>query len=162
MVTMLSGVRSDTSRIAIVLLGGLWLLYQPLINCLAQGNIEILEMTLILGALVFLGRASGHVSGLLLGIATMLKALPLGFLIWLAGRRQWRCVLTGGATIVSTAILASFTLGWSNSRSLNRMATDVWHPPVSLHDLSLTSAVMRYAGHCRPKLRYSRAAVGLS
>lgn len=139
LVCRLSRRTSTVPAPAVAVLGGLWLLYQPLANCLAQGNVEILEMAAILGALVALPRANGQISGLLIGFASMMKFLPIGFLIWLAVKRRWRAVATGTMTIVAVAVLAEMTLGWSNNRTLKDLSWAAEAPIGGPHESSVTS-----------------------
>ena len=121
------------------LLAGLWMLYQPLVNCLAQGNIEILELLLVLWALTSLERRRGALSGVLLGIAAMTKFLPIGFLGWLLVRRQWRATLYGATTVAAIAIATAFTLGWAASGSRQDMSWAVDAPIAGPQELSITS-----------------------
>lgn len=163
LVCRLTRRRSTVPASAVAALGGMWLLYQPLANCYAQGNVEILEMAAILGALVLLPRANGQISGLLIGFASMMKFLPVGFLIWLAVKRQWRAVVTGTMTIMAVAILAEVTLGWSNNRTLRDLSWAAEAPIGGPHESSVTSlflhrsSVLDRADHVPRWLPSSRA-----
>ncbi len=128
------------------ILAGLWLLYQPLVNCFRQGNIEILEIALILTAIVALPRASGRMSGVLIGTAAMIKILPIGFLAWFLVRRKWQAVLAGVVTIAVIAAVTTVTLGWKDSIQLQLAGPMIEAPVAGLHELSVTSLFMHRAG----------------
>lgn len=137
-VCRLMGYQPATWREGLVL-PMLWLLYQPLVNCLAQGNIEIVEMAIVLVALIHLGRPDGRWAGTLVGVASMIKFLPIGFLTWLAVRRQWRAVAWGIATMAVIAGAAAATLGWKQAISLENMEWSIDNPLAGLQELSLTT-----------------------
>ena len=111
----LSGAVRQVSWAALATLAGLWLWFKPLHLSFVAGDIEIAEMAMILAAVVALPRSRGRLPGVLLGAATMIKLLPVGFLGWLAVRRQWRAVNAGVATIAIIAAVTAVTLGWRNS-----------------------------------------------
>lgn len=117
----------------------MWLLYQPLANCLSQGNIELVEMAILLGALVVLPRWKGAVSGSLIGVAAMIKFLPVGFLLWLLVRRGYRAVVSGVVTIAVIAVVTTVTLGWKDAAIFGQMEGAVEAPLAGLHNLSVTS-----------------------
>ncbi len=118
LVWRLSGAVRQVSWAALATLAGLWLWFKPLHLAFVAGNIEIAEMAVILAALVTLPRSRGRLPGILLGVATMLKLLPIGFLGWLAVRQQWRVVNAGVATIAIIAAITAVTLGWRNSAAV--------------------------------------------
>ena len=157
-VCRLSGVTPRIPWAVVTTLAGLWLLFQPLVNCLAQGNIEIVEMALVLGALVRLQSSKERLAGALIGVAAMLKFLPIGFLGWLALRQRWRAVGAGVAAIAVIAAITTVTLGWREStlasvmvsrddsdsrRLLNESAG--WNN-AGLHELSVNSMFIHRAG----------------
>lgn len=146
MTLRLSATTGKRSGFATVLLAGLWMLYQPLVNCFAQGNIEIVEMTLLLAGLVALSRARPHASGLLLGLATMTKFLPGGFLLWLLARRQWRALMTGMAAILVIAAVTQITLRWEENGTGRDLLTAFSRPIAGAQQLSLTSLFEHRAG----------------
>jgi hypothetical protein len=111
----LSGAVRQVSWTALATLAGLWLWFKPLHLCFAAGNMELAEMALILAAVVALPQSGGRLPGILLGVATMIKFLPVGFLGWLVVRRQWRAVTAGVVTIAIITAVTSVTLGWRNS-----------------------------------------------
>lgn len=123
----------------------LWMLYQPLTNCLAQGNIEIIEMVLVLGALAAMTRWKGRASGVLVGIAAMTKILPIGFLFWFALRRAWRPFIYGLATIVVIAAVTAVTLEWKNSSTYRDLTWAVDTPIAGTQELSITSSFLHRA-----------------
>lgn len=142
----LSGVTSEVSWGAVASVAALWLLFQPLATCFAQGNIEMIELATTLAALSLLHRAKGRISGVLLGVASTIKFLPIGFLAWLLMRREWRAVAAGAATIASVAVITIFTLGWKESISFSAMGWAVGAPVAGLHELSVTSLFLHHAG----------------
>jgi hypothetical protein len=157
-VCRLSGVAPRISWAVVAALAGLWLLFQPLVNCLAQGNIEIVEMALVLGALVRLQASKDRLAGALLGVAAMLKFLPIGFLGWLLLRQRWRAVGAGVAAIAVIAAITTVTLGWRESTlasvMVSRDASDSrrlldesagWNN-AGLHELSVNSMFIHRAG----------------
>lgn len=127
------------SMASTAILAAAWMAYQPLANCFAQGNIEIVEMALILGAIVALPRWKGWVSGVLIGVATMTKLLPVGFLFWFLLRRHYRAFLSGLATITVIIAVTTVTLGWKDSVIFKQIAVAVGTPDGTLHNLSVTS-----------------------
>lgn len=132
----------QASPTATVVLAAMWLLYQPLANCLAQGNIEIVEMALILGAIVALSRKKERLSGIVIGAAAMTKFLPFGFLVWFLLKRSWRAVGCGVATVAVIAAVASVTLGWQDAISLENMEWSMGTPLAGVQELSITSLFM--------------------
>ena len=145
LVCRLSGVVRQVSWATIATLGGVWLLYQPLANCFAQGNIEIVEMALILAAITTLPRSKGLWSGVLVGVATMTKFLPVGFFCWFLLRRYWRAVWSGLATIVLIVVVTTVTLGWKTSISFRVMTWAAATPIAGFHELSVTSLFLHRA-----------------
>ncbi len=146
LVCRLSGAARQVSWVVLVTLAGLWLLFQPLANCFAQGNVEIMEMALILGAVAALRSSRPRASGVLIGVAAMIKVLPIGFLGWFVLRRQWRAAVATVATIAVIIAVTSVTLGWKESgfRSIGGFLTVPSHG--GLHELSVTSVFLHRAG----------------
>lgn len=145
LVCRLIGRGVSVSGRALAVLAAMWLCYQPLINCYRQGDIEIIEMVLILCAFGLLAKGRDVASGALLGVATMTKFLPVGFLAWLAIRFRMRAVFAGVVTIVVIAAATSATLEWRNSISLRALTDGTGqHPFVGPHELSLTSALVHW------------------
>lgn len=120
----LAGLRARQTQF---LLAGLWLLYQPLANCFAQGNIELVELVMILGALELARRAKESAAGILLGMATMTKLLPVGFLGWLGVRGHRNILIAGSLTIGAIALLTAVTLDWRASAEVQRFSERVTH-----------------------------------
>jgi hypothetical protein len=146
LVCRLSGAARQVPGIVVVTLAGLWLLFQPLANCLASGNIEIIEMALILGAVVALQSSRARASGVLIGVAAMLKFLPIGFLGWFVLRRQWRAALATVATIAVIIAVTTVTLGWKEGGFRRMSGAIVVLPQGGLHELSVTSLFIHRAG----------------
>lgn len=135
----LSGVARQVPRAALAALGGLWLLYQPLVNCFAQGNIEIIEMATTLAAIALLTKGKGNMAGALMGIAAMIKFLPVGFVGWFLIRRRYRELAASLVTIVVIAAVTAVTLGWANSVTLQDMLWAESSPIAGFHESSVTS-----------------------
>jgi Tol biopolymer transport system component len=117
----------------------MWMLYQPLANCFTQGNIEILEMAITLGALVAVQRSKERLGGILIGVASMTKFLPVGFLCWFLLRRYYRAFLAGVATIGVIVAVTTVTIGWKESVIFGQVVQSVRAPDATLHNLTLTS-----------------------
>jgi hypothetical protein len=116
-----------------------WFFYQPLANCFAQGNVEIVEMALILAAIVALPRWKGVVSGILIGVATMIKFLPVGFLCWFLLRRHRTAFLAGLATIGVILVATTLTLGWKEADPIWDMTGGGGATKAGVQELSITS-----------------------
>jgi hypothetical protein len=143
-VLRLSEDAESASWTTVAVAAGLWLLFQPLVTCFVMGNIEIVEMAMLLAGLAALHRGREIRSGLWLGVATMIKFLPIGFVGWLVLRRQWRAAASAGAVIAVIALAAAVTVGWASNVTF-RLATEP--PPLSgLHELSVTSLFLHRAG----------------
>jgi len=152
----LSGVHHRLDWKAFAVLAGLWLSFQPLVNCFRPGNIEIVEMALLLWAVSALQRRADAKAGVLFGIAATIKFLPSGFFYWLAIRRRGRAVLAGAAIMALMLVLATVTLGWKDSTSIKAMGWAADTPVAGLHELSITSMFLHRAstfdaqGHISP------------
>ena len=146
LVWRLRGPSAAGSPAAIVATAGLWLLFQPLVNCFAQGNIEIVEVALVLLALVCLQRGREGAAGGMMAVASCLKLLPVGFLGWMILRRRWRAVAAGAAVMVLVAALTATTLGWGRSLTRRSSLSIIGDAPVAgFHELSITSVFMHRA-----------------
>ena len=142
----LAGVRHKVSWVPIVFLAAVWLMFQPLTTAFACGNIELLEMALMLAALVSLQSSKDGRAGGLLGVATMLKFLPIGFLGWCLLRRRWRAVLAGILTITLIAIVTEMTLGWRQNNLSQPIGWVFSDPMGGMHELSVTSMFLHRTG----------------
>ena len=142
----ISGVRRQVSGTTIVWLAALWLWFKPLQICFGDGNIELVEMAITLAALDALSRNRLGKSGVLLGAATMIKFAPVGFLGWLALRRQWRAVTAGIMTILAIAVVTQMTLGFQNNGLALRSLWDRGVPQVNADTQSVTSVFLHGAG----------------
>jgi hypothetical protein len=142
----LSGVAGQVPRAAVVALAGLWLGYQPLVNCFAQGNIEMIEMAITLAAILMLARGRGRGSGVLIGVAAMIKFLPVGFLGWLFIRGRWRACAAGVVTIAIIGAVTAGTLGWTHNATVKDMLWAEDLPIAGFHESSVTSFFLHRAG----------------
>ena len=142
----LAGTARPVSWRAFATLAGLWFLFQPLATCFASGDIEIVELALILCAITSLLHSRHRTAGLLIGAASMMKLLPIGFLAWFVMRQRWRAAWYGLLAIGAILGLATVTLGWEQSISLGTMGTATGTPLAGLHELSLTSLFLHHAG----------------
>ena len=111
----LSGAASRVGWPALAFLAGLWLLFQPLGTCFASGDIELFEMSLILLSLVAFQSSQDGRAGTLIGAATMIKFLPIGFVGWYLLRGRWRAVTFAALTLAAIAAIATVTLGWKEA-----------------------------------------------
>ena len=89
--------------------------FYPLYEALAQRNIEICELLLLLGALTAYVRRQDALAGCLTGLAAMTKFLPIIVVGYLALKRRWRAVAWALATIGIVAIITQVLLGWQHS-----------------------------------------------
>jgi serine/threonine-protein kinase len=138
LILRLSGAGRKVTPAALVVLAGLWLFFQPLVNCFTQGNIEIVELLFILASLALLQRGRQYTAGTLMGAAAMIKLLPVGFLGWFAIRRQWRALSTGVAAFV--VILGFAIASGAYGENLARFGGWIANTPFAgLHELSITS-----------------------
>ena len=142
----LSRVGDRVSWLALGALAGLWLLFQPLANVFAQGNIEIVELLIVLAALTVMDRGRGYTAGALMGTAAMIKLLPIGFLGWFMLRQKWRAVAAGMIVVVGAVAIAAVTLDWKNNIFLQRSALVTQDPVTGLHELSITSLFAHRSG----------------
>ena len=142
----LSGAVGHASITSIAVLAGLWLWFKPLQTCFADGNIELVELALTMCALVAVVQGRSRKPGVLLGVATMIKFAPVGFLGWLAVRRQWRAVWTGVLTIAVIALLTQLTLGWQNSGFALKPLFESGIPQVNADTQSVVSLFLHRAG----------------
>lgn len=146
----LSGVARQTSWLTLTVLAALWLLFQPLGTAFASGNIEIVEMALILAAVARIQDSErgerGGLAGAFVGAAAMLKFLPVGFLGWFLLKRQWRAVWAGVATIAVTLVVTAVTLGWKESVLASAMGSPTGWSNAGLHELSITSMFLHWSG----------------
>ena len=149
-------VQPRPSMTATAILAAAWMWYQPLANCFAQGNVEIIEMAMILAALVALPRWKGALSGALIGVATMIKFLPGGFLCWFLLRRQYRAFLSGLAAIAVILAITTVTLGWKDAETVFEIPTSGEAAFAGMQELSITSLFL----HRSSVLLHDAAATG--
>ena len=142
----LSGAASRVGWPALAFLAGLWLLFQPLGTCFASGDIELFEMSLILLSLVAFQSSQDGRAGTLIGAATMIKFLPIGFVGWYLLRGRWRAVTFAALTLAAIAAIATVTLGWKESISVTAMGWAASTPVAGLHELSVTSLFLHSSG----------------
>ena len=142
----LAGVERRVAWPAIAAVVSMWLWFKPLQSCFEHGNIELVEMAITMSALVAVARGRSRGPGILLGIATMIKFAPVGFLAWLMLRKEWRAVKAGLATIGVIAVAAQVTLGWQNNGLALRSLWDRGVPQVNADTQSVTSVFLHQAG----------------
>jgi hypothetical protein len=134
------------SMTALVAVAALWLLFQPAANCLSQGNIEIVEMTMVLAGCVWVRERRDAAGGGAFAVASLIKVLPAGFLGWLVLRRRWRALTAAAAVAIAVCAVTAVTLRWDHSltrRSSMAIAQD--NPQAGFHELSITSLFMHRA-----------------
>jgi hypothetical protein len=134
------------SMALVVAVAALWLLFQPTVNCLSQGNIEIVEMTIVLAGCAWVHERREAAGGAAFALASLIKVLPAGFLGWLVLRRRWRALAAAAAVAMVVCSVTAVTLRWD--RSLTRrssMAIVQDNPQAGFHELSITSLFMHRA-----------------
>ncbi|MFB3895817.1 MAG: glycosyltransferase family 87 protein [bacterium] len=89
----------------------LTLFYSPVISTLFKGQANVLILVLLGLSLLYFYRNRQYLSGIILGIATMIKILP-GFLIiyWL-WKREYKLAIAAIATIITISLLTILILG---------------------------------------------------
>jgi hypothetical protein len=136
----------NPSTTALLAIAALWLLFQPTVNCLSQGNIEILEMTMVLAGCGWVRERRDTAGGAAFAVASLIKVLPAGFLGWLVLRRRWRALTAAAAVAIAVWSVTAVTLRWDHSltrRSSMAIAQD--NPQAGFHELSITSLFMHRA-----------------
>jgi len=129
------------------------LLFAPLLAVLVplQTNFEHQNMNTVLLALLAgatwqLTIGSAIVAGLLVGVATALKAFPGLILIYFAVRQQWRALTAAITTAVLLTVLPAIVYGIDGYRQLIadflRLGRSGW--PVRGNNQSLVAAIDRY------------------
>jgi hypothetical protein len=114
--------RASLTYGSLALLATMWLLFQPLATCFAQGNIEIAELLMLVLAFRLMAAGRFDAASVWVGVAVMTKFLPAGFIGWLVLKRRWRAAAVGTATMLVIAVITAFTLGWSRSVTLGESA----------------------------------------
>lgn len=120
-------------------LGPLALNFRPLLLLLSMAKIELLQLALLLGALVAFQRRRPWTSGGLLGLAGMIKPLPLLLVLYFAWKCEWRVVgawtLSVIAILVGCGVLIGHQGVWtyfSNAAMARGVNTMYWYEDQSL------------------------------
>jgi hypothetical protein len=138
--------------------GGPWLpslfaplgaVLMPLQTNFEHQNMNALLLALLSGATFELWAGSSIAAGVLLGIATALKAFPALLIVYLVWRRHWLTSVTAAATaLVLTVVPAVFVYGVSGFRDLwsdwSRLGRSGW--PIRGNNQSLVAALDRFTG----------------
>jgi hypothetical protein len=98
-------------RLSIALIG---LLFYPLAQASALGQIQAFLILLWTLAVYFWMRGREDVSGLCIGIACIFKPQLAVFLLWAGLRRRWRFLLPMLGVVVATQIVTILLFGWHN------------------------------------------------
>ncbi len=85
--------------------------FRPLLLLLSMAKIELLQLTVLLGALVAFQRKRPWVTGLLVAVAGLIKPLPLLWVLYFAWKREWRVVRAWGVAVAALLALSSFAVG---------------------------------------------------
>lgn len=101
------------------------MLYYPLICGVREGAIEIFELLLIVVGFVFLKEQKDAKSGVMLGLASMCKFLPIIFMPYLVMKRKWKAFWCMLATVVFIACTTQVLLGWQNNETITRMSQEL-------------------------------------
>jgi hypothetical protein len=88
------------------------------LNSIEHGQINIQLWTLVLLAVYFVKAKKQLVAGLLMGLATVTKVLPLLFLFYFFWKKEYRFVLFTFFWIVIMLILPGVLLGWGHNINL--------------------------------------------
>lgn len=103
----------------------IWLCFWPLYPAIEENVIEVFELFLIVASLYLMLRGKDIRAGVLLGIASMAKFLPVLFLPYLLMKRRLKAFFAMLAAIILIAIGTQFTLGWQNNEMLKRFFTEI-------------------------------------
>jgi alpha-1,2-mannosyltransferase len=119
----------------------------PLQTNFEHQNMNALLLALIAGATWHLTAGSKTAAGVLIGVATALKAFPLLLILYLAARREWRAAAAAVVTTVALTMLPMLVYGPSAYVDLLstfwRLANSGW--PVRGNNQSLVAALDRLA-----------------
>lgn len=88
--------------------------FRPLLLLLSMVKIEMVQLTLLLGALAALQRGRSWVTGTLVALAGMIKPLPLLLILYFVWQRRWRVVQAWCVTITVILALCSVVMGAGN------------------------------------------------
>jgi hypothetical protein len=95
--------------------------FNPLYEALTQRNIELIELFLLVGAFVALQRGRELHAGIAVGLAAMMKFLPLIFVPHFVLKRRWDGLAGAVQAIAFIAALTQLVLGWQNSGILHQL-----------------------------------------
>lgn len=125
-----------------------WFNFFPLYEALTTGAIEIFEIFLITLAITYFRKGKSAAGGVLIGLATMTKYLPLIFLAYLVFKRQWKAAISATLVVLTLFALTHFTLGWENNH--NFFSSSSVNDIRTKHDSqSIASIIHRWAGGVR-------------
>jgi hypothetical protein len=113
-VILLRSLRIDFRSVDFYLLVVLFLLFQPTLDTLYGGQLEILVLFLLCLADRALGlpKVEEATAGVAIALAALLKVYPLVLLLPLAARRAWRGIGAGLATLVGVTLFSIWRVGW--------------------------------------------------
>ena len=81
--------------------------FRPLLLFVSMAKIEMLQLTLLMGALLAWHRNHQGLTGALAAVAGMLKPLPLLFMLYFVWKRRWRAMWAWGLTVIGVLALCS-------------------------------------------------------
>ena len=85
----------------------------PVKLTLVLGQINLIVLALIVGSYYFVKiRKRDTVSGILFGLATILKLTPLPLLIYFLLRKKWKAIWWFGATVAALTAAGGLIFGW--------------------------------------------------
>lgn len=109
---------------AIVAVLCIWLNHFPLLEALVGREVEVFELFLITLAIVWLRRGREAPAGAAIGLAAMIKFLPVLLVPYLIVKGFRRAAAAALVTIAAFAILAQVTLGWQRSVTLLQLVEE--------------------------------------
>jgi hypothetical protein len=133
--------------LAELLLGiGLALLWMPLQYHLIEGQLGILVATCVFTAWSLSRQRQSVWSGVLIGLASLVKLFPLLYFAYFLVRKRWLEFASGLLTFVLGAALTLAVVGWANTSGyVEHIAfQDTEEHGASLYNLSLWGAVGRF------------------
>ena len=97
---------------------------RPMEGDLVHGNVNLLILFLIVGALIAFQRRHDGLAGVLLGLSIACKLTPALFLFYFLWKRAWTTLLGAAAgLVVFVLLIPALCFGWSNNLQYLRS----WH-----------------------------------
>ena len=116
--------------------------YAPIFLGLVSGNIEPLNLVLLVGFWVAMSRQRDGIAGVLLGCLSLIKMMPVLFVAPLIVAGRWRAVRTWAAVLAAYGLLLAVTGWWRWDRFLFTHTL----PNVGYYWQGISSSLVRIIG----------------